>query len=92
MLTVAMNGGQTSGKRDRHDGPLVTALATGEAANWTLCEVVPGLRRLAIMANVGAPVAILDASEAEAAFPRMDALAASQAARQPNVQIGVRTE
>jgi ABC-type uncharacterized transport system substrate-binding protein len=32
-----------------------------------LREVVPGLRRVAIMANIGAPVAILEANEAEAA-------------------------
>jgi putative ABC transport system substrate-binding protein len=32
-----------------------------------LREVVPGLRRLGIMANIGAPVAMLEAKEAEAA-------------------------
>jgi putative ABC transport system substrate-binding protein len=49
---------------------------TGLSVQWTdiagkrlelLREVVPGMRRLAIMANVGAPAAILEMGEAQAA-------------------------
>jgi putative ABC transport system substrate-binding protein len=63
VASLARPGGNVTG---------LTSLSTDIASKRLelLREVVPGLRRLAIMVNVGFPDAVLDASEAQAGLNR----------------------